>query len=106
MNELQAGVELSLAVFPESSAFLQPSERAFDHPSLRDDGKRVQIIAFGDLYRGADATLDRFGKGSADIAAIRQNTVHPVQICLASIHCLQSPLAIGNFRRSHRNGVR
>ena len=106
MNELQAGIELALAVLPESSAFLQPGERTFDHPSLRDDGKRVQIIAFGDLHSGTDGTLDRFGKRLTDIAAIGQDTLHPVQICVASIHRLQSALAIGNVRRGHRNGVR
>jgi hypothetical protein len=75
VNELQAGVELALAVLPESSAFLQPGEGTFDHPSLRDDGKSVQIIAFGDLHSGADGTLDGFGKGLADIAAIGQDTL-------------------------------
>lgn len=41
VDELQAGIEFSLAVFPQASAFLEPGEGAFDHPALRHDGKGV-----------------------------------------------------------------
>jgi hypothetical protein len=40
-DELQAGVELALAVFPQSSVLLQPSETALNHPALGSHGKGV-----------------------------------------------------------------
>lgn len=41
VDELQAGVEFALAVFPQPSAFLQPGERAPYNPALGNDGKGV-----------------------------------------------------------------
>ena len=41
VDELRAGVELSLAVFPEAAAFLKPGKGAFDDPSLGHDGEGV-----------------------------------------------------------------
>jgi hypothetical protein len=34
VDELQAGIEQSFAVFPESSAFVEPGEAALDDPSI------------------------------------------------------------------------
>ena len=41
MDELEACIELSFAVFPETSAFFEPSEGALDDPALGDDGEGV-----------------------------------------------------------------
>jgi hypothetical protein len=37
MNELQAGIGFSLAVFPESSVLLQPDKAALDNPAFGHD---------------------------------------------------------------------
>ncbi len=50
MEELQAGVELSLAVFPPSLIFLQPGEAAFDRPTLGHYLEGMQFAALGDLH--------------------------------------------------------
>jgi hypothetical protein len=41
MDELEARIELSFAVFPETSALLQPSEGSLDDPALGDHGEGV-----------------------------------------------------------------
>ena len=53
MDELQTGVELTFAVFPESSAFLDPGERPLYDPTLGHNGKAMQFAAHGDLDLGA-----------------------------------------------------
>ena len=53
MNELQAGVEVAFAVFPQPPVLFQPGKAAFDHPTLGDNGKLVQFAALGDLHRDA-----------------------------------------------------
>ncbi len=50
MDEWQAGVELSLAVFPPSSIFLQPGEAAFDNPTLGHHLEGMPFTTLGDLY--------------------------------------------------------
>ena len=51
MDELQAGVEVTFAVFPQPPILLQPRKAALNHPTLGDDGKLVQLAAFGYLHR-------------------------------------------------------
>jgi len=43
MDELQAGVEFSLAVLPQPQAFLRPPKGTFDHPTLGKNNERVQF---------------------------------------------------------------
>jgi hypothetical protein len=50
VDELQAGVEFALAVLPQPSILLQPSEAALDDPSLGHDLEGVKLTAFGDLH--------------------------------------------------------
>ena len=51
MDELQAGVEQPLAVFPQPPVFLQPRKAALHHPALGHDLKGMQFAALGDLHR-------------------------------------------------------
>ena len=78
MNELQAGIEFSFAVFPESSVFLQPGKAALDNPALGHDLEGVQLAAFGNLH--GDMLTQNIAyalrKRLAHIAAIAQNTLH------------------------------
>jgi len=76
MDELQAGVEFALAVFPQSSAFLDPCEGSFNHPALRHDCKGMQLTAFGDLNIGAEQFFNGMGKGLADIPTIGQEALN------------------------------
>jgi hypothetical protein len=80
MNELQAGIELALAAFPESSAFLQPSEGAFGHPSLREDSKGCESLRWAICPVAPMAPWTALQQGLADIAAISQNTLRLLQI--------------------------
>lgn len=50
MNELQAGMEFTLAVFPQPSILLQPGKTALHHPTLGDNGRGMQFTALGNLY--------------------------------------------------------
>lgn len=76
MDELQAGVEFSLAVFPQSSAFLDPGEGSFNHPALRHDDKGMQLTAFGDLHLRTKQFVDGLGKGLTDIPTIGQDALN------------------------------
>ena len=39
MDELQAGVEVAFAVFPQPPVLLQPGKATLDYPALGDNGK-------------------------------------------------------------------
>ena len=49
-HHLQAGIELSLAVLPETAALLQPGERPLHHPSFRQHHECVQPVALDHLH--------------------------------------------------------
>ena len=70
MNELQAGIELSFAVFPESAVLFQPSEGTFDYPSFGDNGEGVEFIAFDDLDGSLQALHYAIGEGLASVCSI------------------------------------
>ena len=76
MNELQAGIEFALAVFPQTAAFLYPGEGSLNDPVLRHDGEDVQLTAFGDLNLGAEPLFNGLGKWLTDIATIGQNALN------------------------------
>jgi hypothetical protein len=54
IDELQAGIEQALGIFPKPSAFLQQGERSFDDPALGRDGKGMKLMTFSNLYLGTD----------------------------------------------------
>ena len=72
MDHLQAGVALSFAVLPESSALVEPGEGAFDDPPFGHDGEGVQLAAFGNLHRGPKLLLDCVAERLTRVAAIGQ----------------------------------
>jgi hypothetical protein len=108
VDELQAGIEQSFAVFPESSAFGEPGEAAFDDPALGHDLEGVQLTVFGDLYRdrlaqdGTDALRERL----AGVAAIIQEALDTIQARRVVIERFERALSIGYVRRRHGEGVR
>ncbi|MNV72314.1 hypothetical protein D3C71_1653910 [compost metagenome] len=55
MNELQAGVQEPLEVFPQPPVLVQPSKAAHGHPTLGHDLEGMQLAAFGDLHRDMSA---------------------------------------------------
>ena len=72
VNELQAGVEPSLAVFPQAPVLLQPGKAALDDPALGHDLESVQLAALGDLYRDvfSQDLSHAQSKGLAHVAAV------------------------------------
>ena len=104
MDHLQAGVEFTFAVFPESSAFFQPCEGPLDDPSLGHDGEGVQFIAFGNLHGCAEFFLHRLGKGLAGVAAIDQHAGDLLEVVGATVEGGQGTLAVGHLgcRDGHR----
>ena len=74
MNELQAGVEFALTVFPQSSILLQPGKAAFDDPAFGHNLERVQFTTLGNLHCHvlAQDVLDALDKRLTDVAAITQ----------------------------------
>ena len=105
MNELQAGIEFSFAVLPESAAFLQPSEGAFDDPALGQHGKGMQFIAFDHLNRGLQALLYAVGEGLPGVAAIDQHAFNALEIRPAAVDRLQGAATIRDLRRGHGDGM-
>ena len=49
MDELQAGVEPALAVFPQPPVLLQPCKATLDNPTLWHDLEGVQLTALCDF---------------------------------------------------------
>lgn len=97
MDKLEAGVEGAFAVFPQAPALVQPSERAFDHPTLGDDGEGVQFVALGDLDGGPQLFRHGIGKGLPRIAAVHQDTVDPSQVADATVERGQRAFAVGDI---------
>jgi hypothetical protein len=106
MDELEAGVEFTLAVFPEATALLKPGERAFHDPTFGHDGKGVEVTAFGDLHRCPKDVSDSLGKRFTGITAISQHTANPVEIGTATREGFQGSFAVSDFSSGHGDGVR
>ena len=104
MDHLQAGVERSFAVFPESSTFFQPCEGSLDDPSLGHDGEGVELVAFGDLHGGTEFALDRLGKRLAGVASIDEHAGDLPEVVCAAVDRCQGPFAIGHL--GGRDGYR
>ena len=94
MDELQAGVEEALAVFPESPVFLQPSETTSDDPALGHDLEGVQLTALGNLYcdRLPRNVSYAFCERRSRIAAVTRQTSRPLQVRLAASSAWSAPL--------------
>lgn len=106
MDHLQAGVELSFAVFPESSAFFQPCEGSLDHPSLRHDGEGVQLASFGDLNACPEHLFDRVGEGFARVAAVGQKAGDLLQAAGAAMEGGERTVAVRHLGRRDGNRMR
>ncbi len=96
MDHLEARIDLSFAVFPESSAFFQPSEGAFDDPSLGHDLEGVQFISLCDLYGGLELVLHRVGERLAAVAAIHEHAGDFFEGFCTTVEGGQSAVAVGH----------
>ena len=105
MNELQAGIEFSFAVFPEPAALFQPTEGTFDDPAFRQHGKGMQFIALDDLDGGFQTLRYAIGEGLAGVAAIDQHAFNSLQIRPAAVDGLQGPAAVGYLGSGNRDGM-
>ncbi len=81
MDSLQAGVERTFSVFPESSTFFQPCEGPLDDPSLGHDGEGVELVAFRDLHR---PPLGKLTQQQLPLATALEQVQHTAQ-CLVPI---------------------
>jgi len=108
MDERQAGMEPTLAVFSQPPVLLQPGKAALHHPTLWHDLEGVQPTTFGDLHCDVlpQCVTHTLGNGLAHIATVAQ---HALPLCEAGFTArqrLQRPRAIGDLRGSHRHRVR
>ena len=108
MNELQAGIELALAVFPQPSVFFQPRKTAFNNPTLRHHLERVSLTALGDLHADVLAKNGAYplDERRSGISAIAQYARDPSQTRRVALKRLQRTLAIRDLGGRHGNGVR
>ena len=70
---MEGVLQFALAIFPKSAAFINPGEGALNDPALRQDSKRVELIALNDL----------------DICSRR----HGVKICVSEIRQSQGSVS-------------
>lgn len=108
VNELQAGVEQSLAVLPQPPVLLQPGKAAFDNPAFGHHLESVKLVSFGNLHCHVPTqdVLYALREGLSCVAAVAQQALHLVQIGLTTLECHQCTLAISNVGSSYRNGMR
>ncbi len=105
MDHLQAGIEFSFAVFPESAAFFEPCEGSFDDPSFGHDLEGVEFVAFGDLDGCAELLLDRLGKRFACVASVDQHAFDRFQVVRAAIEGGQGTVPVGHLGGGDGDGV-
>ena len=100
MNELQTGVEPSLAVLPQPPVLLQPSKAALYYPALGHYLKAVKFIPLRNLHchMRAQYHFDFSGKWSTNVACIRKHAAHSNERILAALERLQRSLAIRHIR--------
>ena len=77
MDELQARVELALAVLPQAPILLQPSEAALDDPTFGHDLEGMQFAALGNLDGSVFAQNVSYplGERLAGVAAVAYLTM-------------------------------
>lgn len=92
MDELQAGIESSLAVFPLAPVFLQPGDAAPDYPAFGNFREFVQLATLGNLHRRRLAQDFPYplSKKPAHVTAVSQHA----QATFAALQCLQRPFAV------------
>ena len=108
MDELQAGIEPTLAVLSQPPVFLQPGKAALHYPTFWHDLEGVQLTTFCDLHRNvfAQCFAHALRKGLTHIAAIAQHTLHLLEARFAAFECLQRPFAVSHLGGGHRHRVR
>ena len=106
MDHLQAGIQLSFAILPESAAFFEPCEGAFDDPSLGHDSKGVQFASLRDLHGRPDLLLDRLGEWSARVTSVHQHAPDLGKVASVAVEGLQSAIAVRYHGRRDGNRVR
>ena len=107
MDELQTGVNHSLAVLPQSSILFQPGETTLDDPAFGHNFEGMQFTAPGNLHcdRFAQNFSHAFSEWFPGIATVAQQTLYLSQAWPATLQGLQCPFTIGHFRRRHRNSM-
>lgn len=100
MNELQAGVEPSLAVLPQPAVLLQPRKAALNNPALGHDLEGVHFTAFGNLHRPllSQDVSHSLGKGLTRIASVDKHTLHLSEFVLAARERRKCSFAICHVR--------
>jgi len=86
IDELEACVELSFAIFPQSAALLQPGEAPLHDPPLGDYLEFVQFVAPGDLHLHAvtERVLHALLERLTAVSPIAQDGPHPAQAFLVA----------------------
>src|ERR1700683_2252875 len=106
MDELEAGVELAFAIFPEATALLNPGEGTLDDPTFGHDGKGVEFAAFGDLHRrSSEGVGDGLGKRFTGISSASRQAANLVEAGAATPERGQGTLAIRHLGGGHGDGV-
>ena len=105
-DHLQAGTQLTLAVFPQSPVLFQPGKTALYHPPLRQYLKPVQFVAFGNLYPRTNQLLHRRSKCLTRVTTVGKDFLHRARIIPLMFQCRQAAFSIRNIRRRHRQGMR
>lgn len=107
MDEVQAGVELPLAVLPQPPVLLQPRKAALNPPALGHHLEGMQLAPLGYLHADVSAqyVLHTLGKRLAYIAAVTQQGLHPAQSQSAAMQCLQGSFAVGHLGCGYCHGV-
>lgn len=78
MDELQAGIEPPLAVFPEAPVLFQPGKAALNDPALGNDREFVQLATRGYLYR--DLITQDF------LYTLRKRLTHLTAVCPQALY--------------------
>ncbi len=97
MDKLQAGIEFTLAVFPQPPIFLQPGKATLNNPAFGHDLEGMQLTPLGNLHcDGLSQDFSYlFSKRFSGVAAVAQQTLHVFQVWFAALQRLQCAFAIG-----------
>lgn len=108
VNELQAGIEFTLAVFPQPPILLQPGKAALNNPAFGHDLEGMQLTPLGNLHcDGLSQNFSHlFSKRFSGVAAVAQQTLHVFQVRFAARQRLQCAFAVGYLRCCHCDGMR
>ena len=79
-KHLKRVLQFTLAVFPKSATFIDPSKRALDDPAFWQNSKGVEFIAFNDLNICARKSGDGVGKIFSGVTSIHQNLLEHRQM--------------------------